>query len=639
MLKYRALSYLDKKSPTGPVSTPSVSRASCVYLVEEKKTKKQFVMRKIEVEDQIIADSADNQFNDVISFTTDKRVALYMECFITYSKLDSALFVCLIGEYCPGGSLEGLLADRRERGLTIGEGEIKKWYGQLLEGLEGMHREERVHRRIRSSNVFVRDGGLILGYIGLQIEEGDIKREYSSILPPEYRNKKTDTHHLSYSYDIWCFGILLLEICTINRICWKNIVQYLNREDIDIELNRVFDAIESNYSIEIVNVISSCLKLNPINRCNITYLCSLPFTQDCLSLISSPLLARIRSLETNHLPIPPSPPCPIQDIFQYMRDNTDIRQCQIIGLEKLLICVNYYSGKLNNSDKRFLRNILEHYFDIMLFQLSVVRLFVCSMKDIEDNSIDVLLTQPYVDIVARISLQQTDTTELFSISCVYLLLVSQYEDNPTIIANHGIIQHILSIVSHNSQDTVCISSVCSLLWSLTVIPDNLRAMTELNALKWTIDITKHFHDNPSILLPATNLLWSLFQDNINLAKAYYYDIVSICINSIHKHASSHELGVSILKLLVCVCGIESCAFQLLEDECSGLKILLEFMKKYFAHLSIAEKMIELMTVLFNFKDLKEELISLDLREILTNWVDEVDNPLLSEFIQKLVTEN
>lgn len=72
-----------------------------------------------------------------------------------------------------------------------------------------------------------------------------------------------------------------------------------------------------------------------------------------------------------------------------------------------------------------------------------------------------------------------DATDLLSCCCVYLLLVSHHEDNPTRIANHGLIPHVLKIVSHNSENTVCISLVCSLLWSLTVIPDSLRAMTEV----------------------------------------------------------------------------------------------------------------------------------------------------------------
>ena len=172
MLKYRALSHLDKQSPKK--GTNSVSRGPWLYLVEEKKTNKQFVMRKMEVEDETVADLAEKQFNDVMSLTSEKRIIPYKECFVTFSKLDSALYLCLIGEFCPGGSLKALLAERREKEIAVGEGEVKKWYGELLEGLEGVHRAGRVHRRMRSSNVFVRDGGLLLGFLGLQTEEGDL---------------------------------------------------------------------------------------------------------------------------------------------------------------------------------------------------------------------------------------------------------------------------------------------------------------------------------------------------------------------------------------------------------------------------------------------------------------------------------
>ena len=63
MLKYRALSHLDKQSPKkGNIPTNSVSRGPWLYLVEEKKTNKQFVMRKMEVEDETVADLAEKQF-------------------------------------------------------------------------------------------------------------------------------------------------------------------------------------------------------------------------------------------------------------------------------------------------------------------------------------------------------------------------------------------------------------------------------------------------------------------------------------------------------------------------------------------------------------------------------------------------
>lgn len=154
-----------------------------------------------------------------------------------------------------------------------------------------------------------------------------------------------------------------------------------------------------------------------------------------------------------------------------------------------------------------------------------------------------------------------------------------------------------------------------------------------------MDITRRFEEDPTILLAATNLLSSLFQDKINLEKAYYYDIVSICISSLQKYSSTQSICVSTLNVLVVVCGIESCAFQLLVDESSKLIILLEYMKNGISHLSIAERTIALLKELFNFKDLKEELLSLELKEILSNSFEESPFPILNGFIQTLELTN
>ena len=180
MLKYRAISHLDSQRGEEGKIAPG-GGGPWVYLVEERKSNRRFVMRKMEVEDSGVADKARTQFDDVITIR-EPRVARYVECFASWSKLDAALYLCLVGEYFPGGSVRQLLRGRAEKGVQVGEGEVKRWYAQMLEGLEGLHREGRVHRRVKSSNVFVRDGSLVLGCMGLQAEEGKLSYTTPSTL-------------------------------------------------------------------------------------------------------------------------------------------------------------------------------------------------------------------------------------------------------------------------------------------------------------------------------------------------------------------------------------------------------------------------------------------------------------------------
>ena len=136
-------------------------------------------------------------------------------------------------------------------------------------------------------------------------------------------------------------------------------------------------------------------------------------------------------------------------------------------------------------------------------------------------------------------------------------------------------------------------------------------------------------------MPSYKLLWALLQDKVNLDRAYYLGIVNICIRDVNRYPAIQELCCIVLSVLVVVCEIESCAFQLLADESSGLLALLEFMKNEFSHLSTVMKTIELLNVQFKYRDLKEELISLELREILQNWFERTQLPILNEFIEKL----
>ena len=90
-----------------------------------------------------------------------------------------------------------------------------------------------------------------------------------------------------------------------------------------------------------------------------------------------------------------------------MREHASIRQCQLIGLDMLLVCLTENGEELNNSDKRFIRSVNEEYSGIILFQLASVKLFVSSLRYSQDNPMEVLLTQPYIDVVAGIAMRQT----------------------------------------------------------------------------------------------------------------------------------------------------------------------------------------------------------------------------------------
>ena len=87
---------------------------------------------------------------------------------------------------------------------------------------------------------------------------GDIRREFKSILPPNYHNvPKNVNRELTYSFDIWCLGILLLEICTNSFDGLSLLESHLCRdsdEEITLEIQKLLDSIENMYSKELVNV-------------------------------------------------------------------------------------------------------------------------------------------------------------------------------------------------------------------------------------------------------------------------------------------------------------------------------------------------------------------------------------------------
>lgn len=57
---------------------------------------------------------------------------------------------------------------------------------------------------------------------------------------------------LSYGFDIWCMGVLLLEMCTNGVISCEDIATAVSKDE--NEVKRILDVIEEKYNMEIVHV-------------------------------------------------------------------------------------------------------------------------------------------------------------------------------------------------------------------------------------------------------------------------------------------------------------------------------------------------------------------------------------------------
>lgn len=109
---------------------------------------------------------------------------------------------------------------------------IKKWCKQILSGLDFLHKNNIVHRDIKTSNIFINSnsGNLFIGDFGLsKISEDSFKTMLGT---PEYMAPEVYDEKYDHRIDIYAFGMCLLEMlsneipyseCSMPAQIWKKI--------------------------------------------------------------------------------------------------------------------------------------------------------------------------------------------------------------------------------------------------------------------------------------------------------------------------------------------------------------------------------------------------------------------------------
>lgn len=212
---------------------------------------------------------------NILSKLNHKNIVKYIGAVKTK---DNCLQIIL--EYCIGGSIAKIV----EQYKCLNESLIRKFTKQILEGLEYLHFNNIIHRDIKGGNILVDRNGVCkltdFGGSKVIVEEFEANNLDSFKGTPNWMAPETAKYHEHTRYsDIWSLGCTVYEMLTGNPP-WSEIkdpfatLYHLIKTEIPPEIPEKF---RSNISYDLNDFISSCLKINPKERLNVTQLLNHPF--------------------------------------------------------------------------------------------------------------------------------------------------------------------------------------------------------------------------------------------------------------------------------------------------------------------------------------------------------------------------
>jgi len=186
----------------------------------------------------------------------------------------------LIMEYCDGGDLRKKIRQKINNQHTgLGEDThfsyetIRFWMIQLSQALKVIHAADIVHRDIKPENIFLHGptDTVKIGDLGISrsinVHEGE--RAKTRIGTPRYVSPEVlKGEDYLFSTDVWSLGILLCELCTLDRVVIrpekrkKKVACFTCGEENYVEL----PAIDRKYGKEMKEIAKKMLKEKPNER-------------------------------------------------------------------------------------------------------------------------------------------------------------------------------------------------------------------------------------------------------------------------------------------------------------------------------------------------------------------------------------
>lgn len=600
-----------------------------VFLVKHKGDGKEYVLKKIECNDETEANKAFNEAK-ALNQLQHRYICGYKEFFVTWDKEESAMFVCIVMDYYRMGDLDKALKQNRSSSKSLEELVLKKWFGQMLEAIIFVHQKNVIHRDLKPSNILVtEDLNISIGDFGVSTVMGESRTKARTTvgsmnwMAPEVLERPYDERS-----DVWSMGCILLEMATCSILDYSQVSELLMEiKKRPQALEDALEQISKIYNPALSQILRTMLRLNFQQRTTALDLIELPYVKECLALNKSPLLddsedasPTIRQSSSNIKPM--FKENSVAGMMAYMRENTSNPQSQIAALEFLIDMLHERPKQtFTEADKLSLGELMRKHIgniDVQVLSCKLLTMIAAAADGKED---DVLFSRKLISPVALSMKSHPASVDLQAAATQLFTAISVVESAASEIGRLGGVQDTLAALRNFPNNKDIAKNCCSALWSLSIDEANAKIVTEECGLQ---DICKAMdsHENEAELIEAAcAAIWSLALEAENIEMMSDYGTIQLLLHALKRHKDDAKVVKNAcMALATIVDADEALAYDLLrgDDDTPGCAILVNAFTSHKNNEEVVENFACCVTELGHYEELRNEMKAKNIHTMLSD---------------------
>jgi len=583
-----------------------------VFLVEHKVDKKQYVLKKVECNDEGEANKA---FKEAMALQELRHqfICGYKEFFVTWDRDECAMFVCIVMDYYEMGDLAKVLKTKRSKQENIDEMILKKWMGQMIEALVFVHKKEVIHRDLKPSNIFMtKNLSICIGDFGVATVMGDARTKTRTTvgsmnwMAPEVMERPYDERS-----DVWSLGCIILELATcafLDSIQISGILFEIKQNPQCLE-DILADLPKQGYSPELCQLVRTMLRRNFQQRPTAVELVTIPYVKECLLLNPDSNLVQKKKTYNASLDQLPSFSS-ISELFNYMAENVQNEDAQKLIFKHLKTRTGEkkFCAALKSNHKQLIIKSMEVHLECLEIQQNCCQVLLNFIENSNGNDKQVFSKETIKPLLVAMR-SYPASSQLQAAACSLIIALSGDENTADVIGQMGGVQDVLSAMRQFPNDAGICALCCSALWSLSVNEGNSKIVTEERGIQDVCNALESHMGNKSVIESACSAIWSLSleDDNIDVLA----DVaISLVIEAMQRHISDVKVIKNALMALASIvtCG-EECCYKVISPskDVMGLHVVLQAYQNHKGVEEIAESLATLLVEVTEYEDAITEL--------------------------------